>query len=82
MYLSDENYLEHDITSAIAIVSIYDGNFLVAVKKHDIINMPVDDSKTLDFVFDDIIGSYRCKVFVWDGFSNMNPLSEYYEKGD
>jgi hypothetical protein len=74
------NNTGNEVASAVAFMSLYnDENKLIENIKLDISSLSNNTFKVFDFVYKTTADFTKYKIFVWDNYANMKPLSEYYE---
>ncbi len=77
-----ENYLGYNIASALAFASVYSEGKLIGLKKNNIMNLLNDFSTTEEFIFGGDTELSSFKIFVWDSFGGLRPLSKFYREGN
>jgi hypothetical protein len=75
-----ENNTGIEVASAIAVLTLYDvNNKSVEIVNLNIDNLANNSSKNLEFVYTTTKSILTYKIFIWDSYLTMKPLSAYYE---
>jgi len=77
-----ENHLEYDIALATIVASVYSEGKLVATKNMPITGLANNYSITKQLTFSSSVDLSNFKIFVWDSYITLKPLSKIYTNLD